>query len=375
LQAYVDKNELLSEDTDLVFKWINRNTRAYIFLYKDGKLFLDNVDETKDEDEDVNQGGFVEGEDFLLPNAAPTREEMLEEAEKLGLLPIEFADGTLLVSLYDNSERYFRNFTSISSILIGFFFVCASLQGGSISGEFAEKVILARNISIALSIVVSFLLIFVTFFFVVYDFFKSLFSPQGYLSFTLPVSSNQLLASKVIVYGGWMILSYAAFMLISAFLMNYTADEVIGMEKISFIESLLAMLGDIPSTTQIIAYIVYIVMMFFVIFLSFVSIVYFSITVSHVRLLQKHSIIASIVIFFVTAVLFLILAFKTTEIINFVMVFNEDKTLSFGVLQPGEYLSGNRLAMEVTPGFAFLILDVIMFFATSYVMHKKVNLK
>lgn len=273
------------------------------------------------------------------------------------------------------SARVISLFYIALVILIGFFFVCASLQGGSISGEFAEKVILARNISIALSIVVSFLLIFVTFFFVVYDFFKSLFSPQGYLSFTLPVSSNQLLASKVIVYGGWMILSYAAFMLISAFLMNYTADEVIGMEKISFIESLLAMLGDIPSTTQIIAYIVYIVMMFFVIFLSFVSIVYFSITVSHVRLLQKHSIIASIVIFFVTAVLFLILAFKTTEIINFVMVFNEDKTLSFGVLQPGEYLSGNRLAMEVTPGFAFLILDVIMFFATSYVMHKKVNLK
>ena len=273
------------------------------------------------------------------------------------------------------SARVISLFYIALVILIGFFFVCASLQGGSISGEFAEKVILARNISIALSIVVSFLLIFVTFFFVVYDFFKSLFSPQGYLSFTLPVSSNQLLASKVIVYGGWMILSYAAFMLISAFLMNYTADEVIGMEKISFIESLLAMLGDIPSTTQIIAYIVYIVMMFFVIFLSFVSIVYFSITVSHVRLLQKHSIIASIVIFFVTAVLFLILAFKTTEIINFVMVFNEDKTLSFGVLQPGEYLSGNRLAMEVTPGFAFIILDVIMFFATSYVMHKKVNLK
>ena len=273
------------------------------------------------------------------------------------------------------SARVISLFYIALVILVGFFLVCAFLQGGSISGEFAEKVILARNISIALSIVVSFLLIFVTFFFVVYDFFKSLFSPQGYLSFTLPVSSNQLLASKVIVYGGWMILSYAAIMLISVFLMNYTADEVIGMEKISFIESLLAMLGDIPSTTQIIAYIVYIVMMFFVIFLSFVSIVYFSITVSHVRLLQKHSIIASIVIFFVTAVLFLILAFKTTEIINFVMVFNEDKTLSFGVLQPGEYLSGNRLAMEVTPGFAFIILDVIMFFATSYVMHKKVNLK
>ena len=274
------------------------------------------------------------------------------------------------------SARVISLFYIAIIILVGVFAVCAALQGSdSISAEFAQKLSTARNVSIILSILVSFLLIFVTFFFVVYDFFKSLFSPQGYLSFTLPVSSNQLLGSKVIVYGGWMILSYAAFMLTSIYLMNYTADEVIGMEKISLVESLLTMMGDLPSTNQIIAYVVYIVLMFFVIFLSFVSIVYFSITVSHVRLLQKHSVIASIVIFFATALVFLWISFKMTDIVNFVMVFNDDKTLSFGILSPSEYLVGNQLGMEVTPGFAFLALDVVIFFVTSYVMHKKVNLK
>ncbi len=274
------------------------------------------------------------------------------------------------------SARVISLFYIALIILIGVFAVCAAIQGGdSISAEFAEKVTTVRNVSIVLSIVVSFLLIFVTFFFVVYDFFKSLFSSQGYLSFTLPVSSNQLLGSKVIVYGGWMLLSYAAFMLTSVYLMNYTANEVVGMEKISLVESLLTMLGDFPSTTQIIAYLVYMVLMFFVIFLSFVSIVYFSITVSHIRVLQKHSVIASIVIFFVTALVFLWISFKMTDIVNFVMVFNEDKTLSFGILSDNEYLTGNNLGMEVTPGFAFLGLDVGMFFLTSYIMHKKVNLK
>lgn len=274
------------------------------------------------------------------------------------------------------SARVISLFYIAIVLLIGAFFVCATLQGSeSIGAEFASKLSTARNVSIVLSILVSFLLIFVTFFFVVYDFFKSLFSPQGYLSFTLPVSSNQLLGSKVIVYGGWMILSFATFMFTSVYLMNYTADEVIGQDKISLAESLLTMLGDVPSMTQIIAYLVYTVMMFFVIFLSFVSIVYFSITVSHIRLLQKHSIVASIVIFFVTATAFLWISFQTTDIINFVMVFNDDKTLSFGILSPNEYLLGNQLGMEVTPGIAFLILDVIMFFVTSHIMHKKVNLK
>ena len=274
------------------------------------------------------------------------------------------------------SARVISLFYIAIILLIGVFGICAALQGSdSISAGFAEKLTTARNVSIVLSILVSFLLIFVTFFFVVYDFFKSLFSPQGYLSFTLPVSSNQLLGSKVIVYGGWMIMSYAAFMFTSVYLMNYTADQVIGMEKISLFESLLTMLGDLPSTSQIIAYIVYAVLMFFVIFLSFVSIVYFSITVSHIRVLQKHSVIASIVIFFITALVFLWISFKMTDIVNFVMVFNDDKTLSFGILSPNEYLLGNQLGMEVTPGFAFLILDVIIFFVTSHIMHKKVNLK
>ncbi|MBQ2848387.1 MAG: hypothetical protein IJE74_09055 [Clostridia bacterium] len=274
------------------------------------------------------------------------------------------------------SARVISLFYIALVLLIGIFGICVAVSGADgVSMELASKFTTARNVSIILSILVSFLLIFVTFFFVVYDFFKSLFSPQGYLSFTLPVSSNQLLGSKVIVYGGWMLLSYAAFMFTSVFLMNYTADQVIGMDKISLAETFLAMLGDFPSTTQIVAYLVYMIMMFFVIFLSFVSIVYFSITVSHVRLLQKHSIVASIVIFFATAIAFLVISFKMTEIVNFVMVFNEDKTLSFGLLRPDEYLTGNALGMEVTPGFAFLILDIGMFFLTSYIMHKKVNLK
>lgn len=274
------------------------------------------------------------------------------------------------------SARVISLFYIAIIILLGVFAVCAALYGNeSFAAETAKKLMTARNVSIAISIIVSFLLIFVTFFFVVYDFFKSLFSPQGYLSFTLPVSSNQLLGSKVIVYGGWMILSFATFMFISGYLLNYTADMVIGQDKISLAESLFAMLGDMPSMTQMIAYAVYVALMFFVIFLSFVSIVYFSITVSHIRLLQKHSVIASILIFFFTALVFLWISFKMTDIVNFVMVFNEDKTLSFGLLSPNEYLLGNQLGMEVTPGFTFIILDVIMFFVTSYIMHKKVNLK
>ena len=192
------------------------------------------------------------------------------------------------------SARVISLFYIAIAVLFAVFGICVLIQGnGSASAALINKATMIRNISIVLSILVSFLLIFVTFFFVVYDFFKSLYSQQGYLSFSLPVSSNQLLGSKVLVYGGWLIISYAVFMFTSVFLMNYTADQVIGVEKISLAKTLMEMLGDFPSTTQLIAYAVYTVMMFFIIILSFVSIIYFAITVSHVRLLQKHSIFAS----------------------------------------------------------------------------------
>lgn len=274
------------------------------------------------------------------------------------------------------SARVISLFYIAIAALFAIFGICVLLGGSeSLSAEMLSKISNARNWSIAISIIVSFLLIFVTFFFVVYDFFKSLFSPQGYLSFTLPVSSSQLLGSKMIVYSGWMILSYAVFMFTGGFLLNYTADNVIGQENISMVEALLSMFGDFPSMTQLIAYAVYVMVLFFVMILSFVSIIYFAITLSHIRVFQKHSLLMSIPVFFVTAVLFMVISFKMADIINFVMIFNDDYTVSFGLVESGYSVASQYAGMKITPIISFIVLDVAMFFLTSHIMHKKVNLK
>ena len=164
LQSFVSKNELSSDDTDQVFNWINRNTMSYIFLYKDGKLFLDNLDppkngeeeEDKSDKEDKGDKGDVgdegEGErddaESLIPEIPkPSREEMLEHAERLGLLPMEFEDGTLLVSLYDNSEPYFKNIAIVGSILIGFllFVLILMIYFGTITSKMHR---LAHDVSL-----------------------------------------------------------------------------------------------------------------------------------------------------------------------------------------------------------------------------------
>lgn len=274
------------------------------------------------------------------------------------------------------SARVISLFYIALALLFALFGICTAVaRMDSLSIETLDKVSTVHTATIAISMLVSFLLIFVTFFFVVYDFFKSLFGQQGYLSFTLPVSSNQLLGSKVIIYGGWLVVSYAVFMFTVYFMGTYTIDNVIGQDKISMVESLMLLLGDFPSITQLIAYAVYVSVLFFVAIFSFVFIVYFAISLSHVRVLQKFSLIASVPIFFLLAIVFFALAMKMSDIVNIFMLFNEDHTISVSILREGMQIKSQYMMMPITPIISFVIIDIGMFFATSYVMHKKVNLK
>lgn len=274
------------------------------------------------------------------------------------------------------SARVISLFYIALALLFALFGICTGIAKiDSLSVEALDKVSDIHTISIAVSILVSVLLIFVTFFFVVYDFFKSLFGQQGYLSFTLPVSSHQLLGSKVIVYGGWLILSYLVFIFTGGFMINYTVDNIVGQEKISMVESLMLLLGDFPSITQLVAYAVYLTVMCFTAIFSFVFIIYFAISLAHVRVLQKFSLLASIPIFVVLAILFIWLADKMSEVVNIFMLFNDDHTISISILKEGMQIKSQYMIMPITPIISFIIIDVGMFFATSYVMHKKVNLK
>ena len=50
----------------------------------------------------------------------PSREELIESAEQNGLLPVEFSDGTLFVSLVDFTDYLYRDVSNIVSLIAGF---------------------------------------------------------------------------------------------------------------------------------------------------------------------------------------------------------------------------------------------------------------
>lgn len=219
------------------------------------------------------------------------------------------------------------------------------------------------------SVLVCFLLIFVSFFFVVYDFNKSMFGQQGYLTFSLPVSSNQLLGSKMIVYGAWMIVSFFVFILVLLYFSKYVETDVVGEETMGTAETLMA-LFNFPSKAQIITYAVYIIAYFFILVLAFVSMIYFALAASHMRPFQKSNIMWAIIIFIANCVVMSIIISSLEKAFDLYLVLYEDKSFGFIVGMP---TVGTPLT--ITPALYFIVQGIALFYGTSYIMHKKINIK
>ena len=137
LKDYVRENEISSDDTAAITRWVRSNRNVYVFLYKDDQLFYDGTvvpdedkgdtdkEETPGTDSTTGETDEGEGTNEERPSGGvtvdyPTREEIIESAGKNGLLPIDFKDGTLFVSLVDFTEYIYYDIANITSIIAAF---------------------------------------------------------------------------------------------------------------------------------------------------------------------------------------------------------------------------------------------------------------
>ena len=283
--------------------------------------------------------------------------------------------GMLLKHDFLASARVISLFYIVEAFTLLVFFIGNYLMKNTTDpGKIALKLIELCPIAAIISFLIALLLIFLTIFYIIFDFNKSLFSPQGYLSFTLPVSSEQLLLSKTLVYGGWMIVSFIAFYVVTEQMAMFTNDilvDELGQENIEMGEMLLTTFFNLPSLSQIIASAIFIMLNIFTIMFTFVATAYFSLTVAHMRYFQKHAILWAIIIFFPVFFALLWLALKPADYLQLIVQFKADGGFGFGVAKPGDtYIGGfdiSRIIMSI-------IECVGLFFATSYIMHKKVNI-
>ncbi len=284
--------------------------------------------------------------------------------------------GMLLKHDFLASARVISLFYIVEAISFLLFKVGEHLAKNTVDpGKLVSKIIGFAPFALIISVVVAFLLVFLTIFYIIYDFNKSLYSPQGYLSFTLPVSSEQLLASKTFIYGGWMVVSYFVFYLIleqtMAFTNEYLVDEL-GESGVEAGEMLLTQMFNLPSLSQIIASAVFMMLNVFTLMFLFVATAYFTITVSHMRYFQKSNILWAIVLFFPVFSILTKLAFMPSEHFQMIVQFKADGSFGFGVAKAGEAYVGGY---DISRMLMCIIECVGLFFGTSYLMHKKVNIK
>ncbi|MCR5150583.1 MAG: hypothetical protein K6B52_05110 [Clostridiales bacterium] len=230
-------------------------------------------------------------------------------------------------------------------------------------------------ISIVATIVLIFagiLAVVVTFGCVVLNFQKTLYKDQGYLSFTLPVTSGQLLTAKAICSFTWMLISYAV--ALGVFIGVYLySSAMVGDDVKMAANLLLTVFADLPSKKIIIEVIALLCLSMFVMMVLLIAEIYFAITVANTRLLQKWGVFSGIITFFVTFFATSAASFYLTQKIPFTLV----------VTSSGIYYSTMATMTNGTVGLQFglagfifnIAMIAVLFTLTSRLMNTKVNIK
>lgn len=243
-------------------------------------------------------------------------------------------------------------------------------------------VFLTKNVRLeALSsislILIGFATIVVTYIAIIRNFNDSLYGSQGYLTFTLPVRSRDILFSKYIVSFFWVIMSYVimslSFIIIAVFAVSQLSDNGI-IAMLSGMGETLSSIGEIPSGAIIRKMLFLSLLENGIKYFSYVAFIFFALTLSNTRPLQGHP------LFFGGMVLFAILVFNwgvsATMKFKFpfsVSVFPEKVSLTFvSVINPAE----GALITQGLGGILFTtVFSVLCLVATAWIMEKKVNVK
>ena len=276
--------------------------------------------------------------------------------------------------------KLIKNEIKSSAHSIGFIYIVTAILIGLFEVAYATNNTKIGTIALVLLTITGIAAIVVTFFMIIVQFNKSLFGNQGYLSFTLPVSSGQLLASKALVACFWMIASWIVSILvitIIAFKLNTLIEtsEFFGM-NIKDLGKLFvsSMVGDDFSAKCLVAFFGALAVYALVVVIQLISELYFAVTLSNTRIMQKMGVFSIIVIFFAVFIISsLLLGFFTAKFPLGLQI-NYDSTLA--ITKSLNVASDNVLTIVPLGGIFFSVISAaLLFVATSLLMDSKVNIK
>ncbi len=254
---------------------------------------------------------------------------------------------------------------------IGMIYVVAAAAVLVMMAAFIVKITWLSALATIVLIATGFLAIVMTFVSVVSNFKKTLFGGQGYLSFTLPVTSGQLLAAKTITSFCWMLLSYAV--AIGIFFGVYLYSTAMIGDDVKFaIQMMLSMFDGFPSGDTIKLAIAFIALIIFVRIVVLIAQLYFAITISNTRIMQKLGGFAPVIVFFAVFVVMQVISVLLAQYVPLSVVLTSE-----GIFYSTESTMADPLGLSF--GLAGTIFNVVcgaaLFVSTAKLMNSKVNIK
>lgn len=192
---------------------------------------------------------------------------------------------------------------------------------------------------------------------VAFRFYRSLFSKEGYLSWTLPVSGPQHLWAKII--SGYILMAADLIIIASGILLLVTGNNVTTAYSV-IADDLTNGLGLSISTFALILFITCLVSA-----VSSVIMTYFSVAVG--QLFPSHRVLGAIAAYFITSTVVQILS------VIFMVVFGCFPGYDTYSLQ-GSAITDYFLKLIAISSVLMLVITVIQYIATHYIMKKKINL-
>lgn len=252
--------------------------------------------------------------------------------------------------------------------------VVALIMGYILVSYFAfqrDEASIGQMLGITVLMLISTCMFILTAVIMVTNFQKTLYGDQGYLSFTLPVKSVSLLASKVITSTIWFVAAFACLIGTMALTMFVVREDMLG-DNYETIESILPLVLGGKSLGTIVTYVAYRLFSLFVSFAMFTLEVYFAITVANTRPFQKHYILWTVVFSVAIIAITQKIAILISDAIEFGLVITED-TVSL-LTKNTEYVM-NSLPLDLVSVIVSVLFGIGFFYGTFYLMSKKVNIR
>lgn len=270
-----------------------------------------------------------------------------------------------------------HDFISTGRIMGIIYLIVAGIFGVTLISHYAkggDNITVTEALGVAVLLIITLCMFVLTAVVVLTDFHKTLYAEQGYLTFTLPVKSWMTLLSKIIVSTVWFVIALAAFFASLWITALVIKEEVLG-ENYDVIMSVISQFSDF-SVASIIVSVVVRIIMYFIQFAFFTITVFFTSTIANTRLFQKRSVLWTIILFIPISIIATKVAGFIDDNIVFSLFYIGDKLqLVTNNLKYAQLVAGGNVPIDIASLFVYLILGVGLFFATHYIMSKKVNIR